>query len=84
MPIDSETAIRLPPWRALLRGARQREGRSAGATWLQLATAAPDGTPRVRTLVFRGWSSTVLGALGQSWGSQRNNDSSQSMSNQNT
>ena len=58
MPSDSETAMSLPPWRALLRGARQREGRSAGATWLQLATAAPDGTPRVRTLVFRGWSST--------------------------
>ena len=58
MPIDSETAIRLPPWRALLRGARQREGRSAGATWLQLATTAPDGSPRVRTLVFRGWSSS--------------------------
>jgi pyridoxamine 5'-phosphate oxidase len=23
---------------------------------LQLATVAPDGTPRVRTLVFRGWT----------------------------
>jgi pyridoxamine 5'-phosphate oxidase len=23
---------------------------------MQLATVAPDGTPRVRTLVFRGWS----------------------------
>ncbi|MEB3264559.1 MAG: pyridoxamine 5'-phosphate oxidase family protein [Synechococcus sp.] len=46
----------LPPWRALLRGARQREGRSPQARWLQLATVAPDGTPRVRTLVFRGWA----------------------------
>jgi pyridoxamine 5'-phosphate oxidase len=45
----------LPPWRALLRGARQREGRSPLARWLQLATVAADGTPRVRTLVFRGW-----------------------------
>jgi pyridoxamine 5'-phosphate oxidase len=27
------------------------------ARWLQLATTAPDGTPRVRTLVFRGWAS---------------------------
>lgn len=26
------------------------------ARWLQLATVAPDGTPRVRTLVFRGWA----------------------------
>ena len=49
--------MNLPPWRSLLRGARQREGRSPGATWLQLATTAEDGTPRVRTLVFRGWSS---------------------------
>ena len=46
----------LPPWRPLLRGARQREGRAAGAGWLQLATVASDGSPRVRTLVFRGWS----------------------------
>ncbi|MFM8935457.1 MAG: pyridoxamine 5'-phosphate oxidase family protein [Vulcanococcus sp.] len=45
----------LPPWRPLLRAARQREGRSPMARWLQLATVAADGTPRVRTLVFRGW-----------------------------
>jgi len=46
----------LPPWRQLLRGAREREGRSPQARWLQLATTATDGTPRVRTLVFRGWA----------------------------
>ncbi|MCS5690582.1 pyridoxamine 5'-phosphate oxidase family protein [Cyanobium sp. FGCU-6] len=46
----------LPPWRPLLRGAREREGRSPQSRWLQLATVAPDGTPRVRTLVFRGWA----------------------------
>ena len=45
----------LPPWRPLLRGARQREGRSPQARWLQLATLGRDGAPRVRTLVFRGW-----------------------------
>jgi pyridoxamine 5'-phosphate oxidase len=49
----------LPPWRPLLRGARAREGRSPAARWLQLATVAPDGTPRVRTLVFRGWAGPV-------------------------
>lgn len=49
------TADRMPPWRPLLRSARQREGRSPQARWLQLATVAADGTPRVRTLVFRGW-----------------------------
>lgn len=46
----------LPPWRPLLRGAREREGSSPVARWLQLATVAPDATPRVRTLVFRGWA----------------------------
>jgi pyridoxamine 5'-phosphate oxidase len=46
----------LPPWRALLRGAREREGRAPQARWLQLASVAWDGTPRVRTLVFRGWA----------------------------
>ena len=46
----------LPPWRALLRGAREREGRHPQARWLQLASVAADGTPRNRTLVFRGWA----------------------------
>ena len=46
----------LPPWRPLLKSAREREGRSPQARWLQLATVAADGTPRVRTLVFRGWA----------------------------
>lgn len=46
----------LPPWRPLLRGAREREGRAPQARWLQLASVAGDGTPRVRTLVFRGWA----------------------------
>lgn len=54
MEVDS--ADPLPPWRPLLRGARQREGRSPSARWLQLASVAADGTPRVRTLVFRGWA----------------------------
>ncbi len=46
----------LPPWRPLLRAAREREGRSPAARWLQLASVAADGSPRVRTLVFRGWA----------------------------
>lgn len=54
----------LPPWRPLLRRAREREGRSPQARWLQLATVAADGSPRVRTLVFRGWAgSTALDLL---------------------
>lgn len=46
----------LPPWRRLLRTALEREGRSAAARWLQLATVGLDGSPRVRTLVFRSWA----------------------------
>ena len=46
----------MPPWRPLLRAALQREGRSVAARWVQLATTGLDGSPRVRTLVFRGWS----------------------------
>ncbi len=53
------SANTLPDWRVLLRGARQREGRSPGARWLQLASVGTDGTPRVRTLVFRGWADAV-------------------------
>ncbi len=49
----------LPPWRPLLRGALERQGRSPQARWLQLASLAADGTPRVRTLVFRCWSGAV-------------------------
>lgn len=54
----------LPPWRTQLSGARRREGRSPLARWLQLGTVAADGTPRVRTLVFRGWAgASVLDLL---------------------
>ena len=45
----------LPPWRPLLKAARNREGRSPMSRWLQLATIGSDGSPRIRTLVFRGW-----------------------------
>ncbi|MEB3200255.1 MAG: pyridoxamine 5'-phosphate oxidase family protein [Synechococcaceae cyanobacterium] len=59
-----DTTDPLPPWRPLLRGAREREGRAPQARWLQLASVAADGTPRVRTLVFRGWAgATALDLL---------------------
>jgi pyridoxamine 5'-phosphate oxidase len=44
----------LPALRPLLRSAREREGRSPQGCWLQLATVAADGTPRVPTIVFPG------------------------------
>ena len=45
----------LPAWRSLLKAARQKERQDSGARWLQLSTVARDGTPRIRTLVFRNW-----------------------------
>jgi pyridoxamine 5'-phosphate oxidase len=30
------------------------------ARWLQLATVAADGTPRIRSLVFRGWADAAV------------------------
>jgi len=54
MEVGSPGDAVLPPWRPLLRAARQREGRAPQARWLQLASVARDGSPRVRTLVFRG------------------------------
>jgi pyridoxamine 5'-phosphate oxidase len=57
---DQSEPQALPPWRPLLRGAREREGRNPQARWLQLATLAADGSPRVRTLVFRGWAGPAL------------------------
>ena len=46
----------LPTWRQRLRAAQQREGRSPSSRWLQLASIGIDGSTRVRTLVFRGWT----------------------------
>ena len=45
-----------PPGGPCCGGPGAREGRSPAARWLQLASVASDGTPRVRTLVFRGWA----------------------------
>ena len=45
----------IPIWRQRLRAAQKREGAVAQARWVQLATVSQNGSPRVRTLVFRGW-----------------------------
>jgi hypothetical protein len=43
----------LPSWRPFSEAPESVRGRSPQARWLQLATVAADGTPRVRTLLFR-------------------------------
>jgi pyridoxamine 5'-phosphate oxidase len=45
----------IPAWRRVLRAAQAKEKNSISKNWIQLATTATDGSPRVRTVVFRGW-----------------------------
>tara|TARA_Y100001968_G_scaffold93612_1_gene84152 strand:+ start:16 stop:564 length:549 start_codon:yes stop_codon:yes gene_type:complete len=44
----------IPSWFSQLNSAQRKESKSS----IQLATIATDNTPRVRTVVFRGWSNT--------------------------
>ncbi|MEN9221872.1 MAG: pyridoxamine 5'-phosphate oxidase family protein [Thermostichus sp. BF3_bins_97] len=44
-----------PSWRALLQAALHRNRSDPGARYLQLATVDPQGHPRNRTVVFRGF-----------------------------
>ncbi len=46
----------MPPWLIHLKSAQRKEPRNGSSRWVQLATIATDNTPRVRTVVFRGWS----------------------------
>ena len=46
----------MPPWLSCLTSAIKKEKGYQSARWIQLATIGLDNTPRVRTVVFRGWS----------------------------
>ena len=46
----------MPPWLFFINSAQRKESRSLPSRWVQLATIGIDNTPRVRTVVFRGWS----------------------------
>ena len=46
----------MPPWLSLLSSAQRKESKFDSSNWIQLATIGTDNTPRVRTVVFRGWS----------------------------
>ena len=48
--------IVMPPWLPQLVSAQRKESRFNSSRWVQLATIGLDNTPRVRTVVFRGWS----------------------------
>ena len=46
----------LPSWRQDLKSSRKKEGKSPSNRWIQLATVSEKNEPRLRTVVFRGWS----------------------------
>ena len=46
----------MPPWLSQLRSFHRKESKFDYSRWLQLATIGIDNKPRVRTVVFRGWS----------------------------
>ncbi len=46
----------MPPWLFPIITAERKESSLDSSKWVQLATIGVDNTPRVRTVVFRGWS----------------------------
>ena len=46
----------MPPWLSQLRSVQRKESKLDSSRLLQLATIGIDNNPRVRTVVFRGWS----------------------------
>ena len=46
----------MPPWISQIFALQKKESKSGKSRWVQLATIGLDNTPRVRTVVFRGWS----------------------------
>ncbi len=46
----------MPPWLSAISKAQKKESRYDSSRWVQLATIGIDNSPRVRTVVFRGWS----------------------------
>ena len=46
----------MPPWFSQFSNALKNESKLVSSRWIQLATIGIDNTPRVRTVVFRGWT----------------------------
>ena len=46
----------MPPWLSHVTSAQRKQSPNDSSRWVQLATIGIDNTPRVRTVVFRGWS----------------------------
>ena len=48
----------MPPWLPHLISAQKKNSKVRSSRWVQLATISKENTPRVRTVVFRGWSNS--------------------------
>ena len=48
--------VSLPEWRLAIKSSNSKEGKSVSRRWIQIATTSKDNLPRLRTVVFRGWS----------------------------
>ena len=48
--------VNLPEWRLAIKSSDNKEGKSVSKRWVQFATTSKDNLPRIRTVVFRGWS----------------------------
>ena len=48
--------VNLPEWRLAIKSSNNKEGKSVSKRWIQIATTSKDNLPRLRTVVFRGWS----------------------------
>ena len=46
----------LPEWRLAIKSSKNKEGKSVSKRWIQIATISNDNLPKLRTVVFRGWS----------------------------
>ena len=46
----------MPPWLSPIIAAQQNESNINSSSRIELATIGIDNTPRVRTVIFRGWS----------------------------
>ena len=48
--------VNLPEWRLAIKSSINKEGKSVSKRWIQISTTSKDNLPRLRTVVFRGWS----------------------------
>ena len=47
---------KIPPWVQQVITTQKKESHENSSRWVQLSTIGLDNSPRVRTVVFRGWN----------------------------